>query len=153
MKKALCILLSALLLTLSFSGIIAAEQSAEPENGAVLYETDFNNGIPEGFRFPKGHEDKVYVKDGLLYIDAVGREFTRVFLPDTLDQYGNYEITIHATMIQPRDNARWGSIIYRAQNLNYPYYHMCFRYDSNTSNGVEFACRTEQDAPPAESAK
>jgi len=146
MKKVLCLFLSALLLTLSFSGIISAEQSAEPENGAVLYETDFTNGIPDGFRYPKGHENKVYVKDGLLYVDAVGREFTRVFLPDSLDQYGNYEITIHATMIQPRDSGRWGSIIYRAQNLNYPYYHMCFRYNSDAANGVEFACRTEQDA-------
>ena len=145
MKKLLCVLLSALLLTLTFSGIIAAEET-EPENGAVLYETDFTNGIPEGFRFPTGHDKKVYVKDGCLYIDAVGREFTRVFLPESLDKYGNYEITIHATMIQPRDSGRWGSIIYRAQNLNYPYYHMCFRYDSNAANGVEFALRNEQDA-------
>ena len=145
MKKALCMILTALLIMLPLSGVISAEQDTEPENGAVLYETDFTNGIPEGFRYPKGHEEKVYVKDGLLYIDAVGREFTRVFLPELLDQYGNYEITIHAAMMQQRDNGRWGSIIYRAQNVNYPYYHMCFRYDSNTSNGVEFACRTEQD--------
>ena len=145
MKKAFCIILTALLIMLPLSGVISAEQSAEPENGTVLYETDFTNGIPEGFRYPKGHENKVYVKDGLLYVDAVGREFTRVFLPDTLDKYGNYEITIHATMIQQRDSGRWGSIIYRAQNVNYPYYQMCFRHDSNAGNGVEFALRNEND--------
>lgn len=144
MKKVFCLIISALLLVLSLSGVISAKQ-AEPENGAVLYETDFTNGIPEGFRYPEGHGDKVYVKDGILYVDAVGREFTRVFLPDSLDKYGNYEITIHAAMLQPRDGGRWGSIIYRAQNLNYPYYHMCFRYNSDAANGVEFACRTEQD--------
>ena len=54
MKKAFCIILTALLIMLPLSGVISAEQSAEPENGTVLYETDFTNGILEGFRYPKG---------------------------------------------------------------------------------------------------
>ncbi len=143
MKKVLCLMLTAVLLLLP---LVTVHAESEPEDGAVLYENDFSNGLPDDFRFPEGHKDKVKVEDGILYIDAVGREFTRVFLPESLDKYGNYEITIHATLTNQRDNGRWGSIIYRAQNVNYPYYHMCFRYDSNAGNGVEFAERNESDA-------
>ena len=62
----------------------------EPADGAVLYENDFSKGLPEDFRFPDGHKDKVYVEDGFLYLNAKGREFTRVFLPEYLDKYGDY---------------------------------------------------------------
>ena len=128
MKKTVSILLSLLMLCLVFAGAASAEQTqSEPENGTVLYETDFKNGLPEGFRIPKGHEEKVYVEDGFLYLNAVGREFTKVLLPEELDKYGNYEITIHATMLQPRDAGRWGSIMYRIQDpagKTYPYLQM-----------------------------
>lgn len=150
MKKLLCAFIAALMICLCFTGQISAEsQTNEPENGAVLYETDFSGGLPDGFRIPKGHEGKVYVEDGFLYLDATGREFTKVLLPEELDKYGNYEITIHATILQPRDAGRWASIMYRLQNPSgngYPYMHMCFRYDSTLSNGVEFAYRTEQNS-------
>ena len=143
MKKALCLVLTALLLLLPL--IPANAENIDIEDGTVLYENDFSAGLPDDFRYPNGHKDKVYVEDGFLYIDAVGREFTRVFLPESLDKYGDYEIKIHATVLNQRDSGRWGSIIYRAQNLNYPYYQMCFRYDSNAANGVEFALRNEKD--------
>lgn len=146
MKKAVCFALVVLMFfALCFTASARQTGETAPQNGDVLYEYDFSNGLPDDFRFPDGHKDKVYVEDGFLYIDAVGREFTRVFLPDTLDGYGDYEITVHATILKQRDTGRWGSIIYRAQNVNYPYYQMCFRYDSNAANGVEFALRNEQD--------
>lgn len=146
MKKVLCLVTACLLIWLCIPGAVSAGNQ-EPAEGAVLYEADFSTGMPEGFRVPKGHEDKVSVKDGFLYIDAVGREFTKVYLPESLDKYGDYEITIHATMLSPRDSGRWGSILYRLQDTDkgYPYMHMCFRYDSNPENGVEFAYRTEQN--------
>ncbi|MBO4869244.1 MAG: DUF1080 domain-containing protein [Clostridia bacterium] len=150
MKRIVSTLIAALMICLCFSGAIYAESSeAEPENGAVLYETDFSEGLPEGFRIPKGSENRIKVEDGFLYIDATGVEFAKVLLPAELDKYGNYEITIHATMLSPRDAGRWGSIMYRVQNASdkvYPYLHMCFRYDSNPANGVEFAIRNEQNA-------
>ena len=146
MKKAICLILSLIILLACAPAALAETSGAEPENGAVLYENDFSDGLPADFRFPKGHEGKVYVQDGFLYLDAINREFTRVFLPGSLDVYGDYEITIHATILQPADSARWGSIVYRAQNVDYPYYQMCFRYDSNAANGVEFALRNENNA-------
>lgn len=143
MKKALCAVLTALFLLLPLVSVNA--ENGEPADGTVLYEKDFSDGVPEDFRFPSGHRDKVYAKDGFLYLDAKGREFTRVFLPESLDGYGNYEITIHATILEPEDQGRWGSIIYRAQDLKCPYYQMCFRYNSDLANGVEFALRNESD--------
>ena len=148
MKKAASALLAVIMICICLTGAVSVSAEAEePAEGTVLYETDFTGGIPEGFRIPKEYEGKVYAEDGFLYLDAVGREFTKVYLPESLDKYGNYEIPIHATMLQPRDSGRWGSIMYRIQDVKkgYPYMHMCFRYDSNASNGVEFAYRNEQN--------
>lgn len=146
MKKAICFALAVLIFSVCcFTSASAEQNDTAPKDGDVLYEYDFSDGLPPDFRSVEGHEKYVYEKDGFLYIDSTGREFTRVFLPEYLDRFGNYEITVHATILDQRDAGRWGSIIYRAQNLNYPYYHMCFRYDSNAANGVEFALRNEQD--------
>ena len=146
MKRIFCIILSSLLLLMPLLHASAENaDETEPADGAVLYENDFSKGLPEDFRFPDGHKDKVYVEDGFLYLNAKGREFTRVFLPEYLDKYGDYEITVHATILEPEDQGRWGSVIYRAQDLKCPYYQMCFRYNSTAANGVEFALRNEKD--------
>lgn len=147
MKRLFCIIFTLLFLIATFFHVNAEKASeTEPEDGVVLYENDFSDGVPEDFRFPDGHKDKVYAEDGFLYLNAKGREFTRVFLPEYLDKYGDYEITVHATILEPEDQGRWGSVIYRAQNLKCPYYQMCFRYNSTLANGVEFALRSEKDA-------
>ncbi len=146
MKRIFCIILSSLLLLMPLLHASAENaDETEPADGAVLYENDFSKGLPEDFRFPDGHKDKVYVEDGFLYLNAKGRECTRVFLPEYRDKYGDYEITVHATILEPEDQGRWGSVIYRAQDLKCPYYQMCFRYNSTAANGVEFALRNEKD--------
>ena len=149
MKKIISALTAIIMICLCFAGAVSVSAGAEePAEGTVLYETDFSGGIPEGFRIPKEYEGKVYAEDGFLFLNAVGREFTKVYLPASLDKYGDYEITIHATILEPRDAGRWGSIMYRMQDVEtgYPYMHMCFRYVSSAANGVEFAYRNEQNS-------
>ena len=147
MKRIIAIILVALFLIGAIAAAIATATHAEDlKDGDLLYECDFSDGLPEDFRIVTKDKSRVKVEDGYLYLDAQGVEFVRVLLPASLDKYGNYEITIHATITNARDAGRWGSITYRTQNGDYPYYQMCFRYNTTANNGVEFATRTEANA-------
>ncbi|MBQ3869299.1 MAG: hypothetical protein II777_02035, partial [Clostridia bacterium] len=147
MKKIIAFVLVALFLVGAIAAAIATATHAEGlKDGALLYSCDFENGLPEDFRVVTSDKDRVKVEDGFLILDARGVEFVRVLLPKALDEYGNYEITVHATIINQRDGGRWCSITYRTQDPDgkaYPYYQMCVRHDTTLANGVEFACRTE----------
>ncbi|MBQ7647151.1 MAG: hypothetical protein IJS94_07775 [Clostridia bacterium] len=146
MKKIIAFLLVAMFLVSALAVSTARPARAEDlKDGDLLYECDFSNGLPSDFRIITGDTSRVKVEGGFLYLDAQGVEFVRVLLPQSLDKYGNYEITIHATILNARDDARWGSVTYRTQNANYPYYQMCFRKNTTASNGVEFALRTESN--------
>ena len=150
MKRIIAFVLAALFLVGVIAAAIAGITHAEElKDGDLLYECDFSDGLPEDFRVVTSDKSRVKVEDGFLYLDAQGVEFVRVLLPESLDVYGNYEITIHATITNQRDGGRWGSITYRTQNGDhpyYPYYQMCFRHDTTANNGVEFATRTEANS-------
>ena len=147
MKRIIAIILVALFLIGAVAAAIATAAHGEDlKDGDLLYECDFSDGLPEDFRIVTKDKSRVKAEDGFLYLDAQGVEFVRVLLPESLDKYGNYEITIHATITNARDAGRWGSITYRTQNADYPYYQMCFRYNTTANNGVEFATRTEANA-------
>ena len=147
MKKTVSLILCFLLAAATICGGMSFAASAStPADGEVLYENDFSDGLLSGFRVVSGDARRVYAEDGFLYLDADGIELLRVMLPESLDSYGNYEITVKATLQNPRDTGRWNSVVYRAQNGDYPYYQMCVRSNATATNGVEFALRTEANA-------
>lgn len=82
------------------------------------------------------------VKDGKLFINAVGYDGYRLLLPEWLGDFGNYRIDMSSMVAKTTDTGRWQSIMFRVQSNNYPYYHMCIRQNAAASNGVEFAVRT-----------
>lgn len=144
MKKALSVILAALMLSSAFILSVPAAENA-PKDGQVLYEEDFENGLPDDIRVIRGGEEKVTVEDGFLVLNAVGQEFVSVLLPEYLAEYDSCEITANVCMTEERDSARWCSIMFRVQNSDYPYYHMCVRKNSTLENGVEFAKRNNSN--------
>lgn len=143
MKKLLSVFLVILMLVsvmpLSFS-VYAA-----PADGEVLYENDFEDGDISDLRVIRGSKDRVYVEDGALVLNAMGVEFVSVLLPEELSEYDSCEIVANVTMTEARDSARWCSLMFRVQNSDYPYYHMCVRKNTKADNGVEFATRTQDN--------
>lgn len=131
---------AALVVTLPMSAVSAAAYQA----GEVLFEDDFSNGLSEEYRAVEG-SDRIKVEDGVLSLDARGRESVRLLLPESLDTHGDYRIEVSATIESPENDSRWCSVMYRVQKSNYPYYHMCIRQNATLSNGVEFAERTQSN--------
>lgn len=110
-------------------------------SGGTLFYDDFTSDLNEQYRVIEGNKDKVYTKDGFLYVGPS----SRVLLPEFLDRIGNYIIECRATIINPNESTRWASVMYRVQQSDYPYYQMCIRSGATASNGVEFAERTPQN--------
>ena len=137
------ILIVLLIISVIAAGIFTSVYAEEHKEGDVLYECDFEDGMPADLRVVKGGKSNAYVEDGFLYLTAQEKPYVRVLLPEYLDSYGNVEITMHATILEEKDGDSWGAIIYRAQIDQYPYYQMCFHQNATASNGIEFARRTE----------
>ncbi len=72
--------------------------------------------------------------------------YVRVLLPSFLDSFGDVKIRANINVADAIDSAKWGSVMYRVQNQDYPYYHACFRYDHTLANGVELAQRNASNA-------
>lgn len=131
---------AALVVTLPMSMVSAAAYQV----GEVLLEDDFSSGLSEDYRAVEG-ADRIKVENGVLCLDARGRESVRLLLPESLDSRGDYRIEISATIESPENDSRWCSIMYRVQRSNYPYYQMCVRQNATLSNGIEFAERTQSN--------
>ncbi len=112
----------------------------------VLHSNDFSSSLPSDYRIVNGDSSKIYVSGGYLVVNGTGTDMTRVLLPSYLDSFGDYKITAVASINNTSDTSRWGSITFRTQNGNYPFYHMCFRQNASAANGVEFAKRNESNA-------
>lgn len=132
---------AALIVTFPTSVVSAAAYQV----GEVLLEDDFSAGLSEDYRAVEG-SDRIKVEDGVLSLDARGRESVRLLLPESLDARGDYRIEISATIESPENDSRWCSIMYRIQRSNYPYYQMCVRQNATLSNGIEFAERTQSNS-------
>ncbi len=112
----------------------------------VLHSNDFSSSLPSDYKIVDGSTSTVYTSGGYLYVNGVNTEMTRVLLPSSLNSFGDYKITVVASINNPVDSARWGSVMFRVQNSDYPFYHMCFRQNAAASNGVEFAERNTNNS-------
>lgn len=124
------------------------------ETEYVLFEDDFSQYTDISELKAKGYvtnaNDEYYTfADGALVMGSTGQDYIRLILPEWLGDFGDYSITTEVKMIETTDNSRWFGLVYRIQNENknyYPYYHMCIRDNTTTSNGIEFAERTSNNA-------
>ena len=86
---------------------------------------------------------------GALILNASnsGDAYIRLLLPSWLDVFGDAIVDADLFLSDPNGaSSRWGSVMYRVQNANYPYMQTALRYDSSLSNGAEIAHRTEANA-------
>ncbi len=127
---------------------VVAKNASEKEY--VLFEADFARATIEslkadGWRFT-GNNGSFDVKNGALNIGALGDGYARAMAPEWLAEFGDYSITTDVKILSTTDTGRWFGVVYRIQNIAgsaYPYYHMCIRENTTSSNGIEFAERTE----------
>lgn len=117
----------------------------------VLYETDFSADPSSEFRvIQQTSGTKAYydAAAGTYVLDASndGNGYVRVLLPAFLDAFGDAIYDAKLMLSNPKGStARFGAMIYRLHNNDYPYMQVAMRYDSTASNGVEIAQRTEAD--------
>lgn len=112
----------------------------------VLHSNDFSSSLPSDYKIVSGSTSTIYTSGGYLYVNGAGTDMTRVVLPSSLNSFGDYKITVVASINNPEDTARWGSIMFRVQNSDCPFYQMCFRQNAAASNGVEFALRNTNNS-------
>ena len=125
---------------------VVAKEAEETQY--VLYRNDFNTA-PTNFRVLENTEGAtVSVSGGSYIMDASGNAdaYVRVLLPKFLDAFGDVKITANMKIASAVDGKKWGSIMYRVQKEDYPYYQTCIRADTTADNGVEISQRNAQDA-------
>lgn len=129
---------------------VVAKDPADTEY--VIYADDFSADPIPGLRViqqTSGAKLSHDAANGTLVLDSSnsGDSYVRVLLPKLLDDFGDAVIDARLRLSDPKgSNSRWGSVMFRVQKQNYPYMHVCMRYDSTASNGTEIAERTSADA-------
>lgn len=124
---------------------IVAKNAADSEY--VLYSNDFSTA-PTDFRVVQqssgatvSHSNGTYVLNAS---NATG-SYIRVLLPEFLDSFGDAVFEARVKITNATDSAKWGSLMYRVQNSNYPYMQACLRYDATADNGIEISRRNESN--------
>ena len=115
---------------------VVAKKAEESEY--VLYRNDFD-ATPGDYRIvEQSNGSKVYTSSGCLVLDASSDAgaYTRVLLPTFLDAFGDAIIETSVQMNAAVDQTKWGSVMFRVQNSNYPYYHTLLRNNMSLSNAV-----------------
>ena len=111
----------------------------------LLYYNDFNSAasLDEITKVSASGNASYRIEDGKLVLDAsaTDSDSVRVLLPSWLSAFGDYTITSNTTITAKANESRRMSIMYRVQNNNSPYYHLCLRANTSSSSGVELACR------------
>ena len=111
----------------------------------LLYYNDFNSdtALDDITKVSANGNASYKIEEGKLVLDASGSESdsVRVLLPSWLSAFGDYTITSNMTITEKANESRWCSIMYRVQNNDSPYYHLCLRANTSSSSGVELACR------------
>lgn len=134
--------------TLALSIVVPQISSEVKANEKVMVNESFdgiqNGALPNGWKVVEGQGK---VQDGKLVLSsASSSKPARVVAPLSDDNNGNYVFEADMTFISAVEDTRWASIIYRAQNENYPYYQFAVRRGTSALNGLEFAERTEKNA-------
>lgn len=73
----------------------------------------------------------------LLMAGKSSTSYARIMLPEWLGKFGNYSISADVKIVDKATDARYFSLIYRAQNTAYngPHYVSSYRADTTASNG------------------
>ncbi len=109
----------------------------------VLYFNDFNSA--EGIRTIEKTDGSYWgTSGGVLYMDASQGEenAVRVLFPEFLEEFGDMNVSSSVRLTSTVNSSRWGSIITRVQNDNYPYIQGRVHSDISASNGLEIIERT-----------
>ena len=116
----------------------------------TLWETDFSEKCDlRTVQSTAGTQTVIDTAAGVLLLNASnsGDGYIRVLFPEWLDVFGDAIVEADLLLDSPNGaTSRWGSVMYRVQNSNYPYMHAALRYDSSASNGSEIAQRNESNA-------
>ncbi len=119
---------------------VVAKNASDTEY--VLYEADMSkfSGVSalksEGWAFPSDASCYSY-SGGDLLITGGGNAYA--YLPTWLGEFGFYGFTVNAKVTKANDNARWFSLMFRANNRSgtYNYYQFAIRNNTTASNGLE----------------
>ncbi len=102
------------------------------ETEYVLYENNFDT--PESIEgLQTTGKASFCVEDGKLVVNAMGKDNSLIFLPQWLEDFGNYHVQTGAAMTESSDSNRWFSLVYRYAQDNY--LHMCVRKDMAKPGG------------------
>ncbi len=118
------------------------------ENEYVLYRNDFNKA-PTDFRvIEQTSGTSITTENGAYILNAnyTADSYIRVLLPEYLDDFGDVNIKANVKNEAAIDDAKWGALMYRVQNVNYPYMQCAFRYNAAASSGTEIAHRNSSNA-------
>ncbi len=121
---------------------VVAKNASDSEY--VLYFNDFYN--TDGFRTVEKTSGAFWgISGGVCYIDASASAdtYVRILLPQFLDNFGDVKISsrVRLTSVNNGDD-KWGSIMYRVQNNDYPFMQTCMRANIGGTSGLEIAERT-----------
>jgi len=125
--------------------VVAKNQS---DSDWVLFESDGDFAYKtvqqtSGAKISANEQDKTLV----LNASNSGDAYIRVLVAaDILADFADYVVESKVKLSGATADSRWGSLMYRVQNKDYPYMHFCMRYNSTLSNGCELAERTSGNA-------
>ncbi len=125
--------------------VVAKEASADEY---VLYSNDFTSAptdlrvIQQSSGATVTHSNGTYVLNAS---NATG-SYIRVLMPSFLDAFGDAVFTARIKVTNATDAKKWGALMYRVQNGNYPYMQACIRYDSTAENGMELSHKDENNS-------
>ncbi len=119
------------------------------DNDYVLYRNDFSTA-PTDFRIVQQTSGTTIKHDaaaGTYIIDASASDtnYGRVLLPSWLDVFGDVKVQAYVKQSANNTEKNWSSLMYRVQKGDYPYMHVCTRFNAALDNGVEIAQRTDGD--------
>jgi len=136
----------------SLSAKLYIVAKAPSETGYILYENDFSTDPTAELRIiqqTNGAKLEYDAASGAIKLNgsSSGDAYLRVLLPSWLDIFGDCIIDTGMYLTNYNgSNSRWGSVMFRIQNNDYPYMLNTFRYDVAGSSGIEIGQRTESDA-------
>jgi glycerophosphoryl diester phosphodiesterase len=107
------------------------------------FESTTTGVFPDSLRYVSGTGARVVEVNGnkVLAIGA-NSEYWNTVLKDMPEGIGDYTIEADITFLSANDDARWISLMFRAQDMSYPYFQMAARRNATAANGVEFAHNT-----------
>lgn len=111
----------------------------------TLYYNDFSTA-PSDFRIVQQTSGTTIKHDataGTYVINASSStdHYGRVLLPSWLDVFGDVKVQAYLRQSANNTQTNWSSLMYRVQGGDYPYMHVCLRYDAALENGLEIAER------------